>query len=159
MKTKRKFFPANTADIPALESWLEDMALEGLFPLSFNGYYAKFRQGEPQKMTYRIEVPKYVQAEPPKTMRETYEDFGWQFVCHMWQKYYLFSSAEECPIEPHTDPLVQSRQLEEAHQERACVRSPYGAQKKLSESRFYPAAAGTADGANQLYAVPLNLFR
>ncbi len=45
MKTKRKFFPANTADIPALESWLEDMALEGLFPLSFNGYYAKFRQG------------------------------------------------------------------------------------------------------------------
>ena len=117
MKTKRKFFPANTADIPALESWLEDMALEGLFPLSFNGYYAKFRQGEPQKMTYRIEVPKYVQAEPPKTMRDTYEDFGWQFVCHMWQKYYLFSSAEECPIEPHTDPLVQREQLEEAWQD------------------------------------------
>ena len=45
------------------------------------------------------------------------------------------------------------------NQERACVRRPYGAQKKLSESRFYPAAAGTADGANQLYALPLNLFR
>lgn len=98
MKTKRKFFPANTADIPALESWLEDMALEGLFPLSFNGYYAKFRQGEPQKMTYRIEVPKYVQAEPPKTMRETYEDFGWQFVCHMWQKYYLFPVQRNAPL-------------------------------------------------------------
>ncbi len=117
MNTKRKFFPANTADIPALESWLEDMALEGLFPLSFNGYYAKSRQEKPQKTTYRIEIPKYFEATPPKAMRETYEDFGWQFVCHMWQKYYLFSSAEECPIEPHTDPLVQAELLEEAHQD------------------------------------------
>lgn len=116
MKTKRKLFPGNTADIPALESWLEDLAQEGLFPLSFNGYYAKFREDVPQKMTYRIEVPKYYQAEPPKAMLETYEEFGWQFVCPMW-KYYLFASAEECPIEPHTDPFVQSELFEEAYRD------------------------------------------
>lgn len=116
MGIKRKLFPGNTADIPALESWLEDLAQEGLFPLSFNGYYAKFREGKPQKMAYRIEVPKYYQAEPPKAMRETYEEFGWQFVCSMWQ-YYLFASAEECPIEPHTDPLVQAELLEDAHRD------------------------------------------
>lgn len=117
MKTKRKFFPANTADIPALESWLEDLALEGLFPLSFNGYYAKFRQSKPQKMTFRIEIPKYFQGMPPKTMRETYEAFGWQFVCAMWQKYYLFACTEESPMEPHTDPLAQGELFQEAYQD------------------------------------------
>lgn len=69
-KYKRKLIPTNPMNIPAFESWLEDMAQEGLFLVSLNGYGGKFRQGEPKKMTYRLEIPKYFDTKPPKKMEE-----------------------------------------------------------------------------------------
>lgn len=70
MRYKRKSIPVALYDFAAFESWLEDMAQEGLFLVSLNGYGGKFRQGEPKKMTYRLEIPKYFDTKPPKKMEE-----------------------------------------------------------------------------------------
>lgn len=125
-KYKRKLIPTNPMNIPALESWLEDMAQEGLFLVSLNGYGGKFRQGEPKKMTYRLEIPKYFDTKPPKKMEEMYREFGWEFVCTYYQNGFLFANEAENPVELHTDPIAQSESIRDLYKEQrneviACI--------------------------------------
>lgn len=110
MKYKRKLAPACGFDLPAMESWLEDMALEGLFLDSFSGslMFARFLKGEPKKLTYRIDLKEYFDVLPPPKMREMYEEFGWKFVTHYRNKGYIFCTESENPTELHTDPIAQS---------------------------------------------------
>lgn len=97
MKYKRKLAPACGFDLPAMESWLEDMALEGLFLDSFSGslMFARFLKGEPKKLTYRIDLKEYFDVLPPPKMREMYEEFGWKFVTHYRNKGYIFETVKK----------------------------------------------------------------
>lgn len=118
MKTyKRKSIPISAYDLPAFESWLEDLAQEGLFLVSLNGYGGKFRQGEPKKMTYRVEIPKYFDRKPPKKMEEMYQEFGWEFICTYYQNGFIFASEAENPVELHTDPITQSEGVRDFYRE------------------------------------------
>lgn len=123
MKYKRKLAPACGFDLPAMESWLEDGAAEGLFLESFSNslVFARFRKGEPKKLTYRIDLKEYFDTLPPPKMREMYEEFGWEFVTHYRNKGYIFCTAQENPTELHTDPVAQS----------AGIRSIYESARKL----------------------------
>lgn len=131
-KYKRKLIPTNPMNIPALESWLQDMAENGYFLVSMGVYFAKFKTGEPQKLAYRIEpVPVedhgfYVNnirnafssskdekqslsiEEKNKRMVELYDEFGWELVCKMNALFYIFRGKEENAPELHTDPVAQS---------------------------------------------------
>ena len=46
MKYKRKLIPVNLMNIPAMESWLSDMAAEGFYLHSLGPYVAKFTEGD-----------------------------------------------------------------------------------------------------------------
>lgn len=132
MKYKRKLIPVNPMHIPALESWLSDLAAEGLYLHSLGPYRAKFTEGEPRKLAYRIEpIPVedhgfYVNnirnafapskdgkkpltvEERNRRMIELYDEFGWQYVCPMNQLFCVFRAKEEDTPEIHTDPVAQS---------------------------------------------------
>ncbi len=42
MHYKRRLIPVNLLDIPAVETWLADLAEKGLFLVSSGNYFAKF---------------------------------------------------------------------------------------------------------------------
>jgi len=132
MKYKRKLIPVNLMNIPAMESWLTDMAAEGLFLHSLGPYRAKFTEGEPKKLAYRIEpIPAedhgfYVNnirnafvsskdgkkaltvEEKNSRMIELYDEFGWQYIYPINQLFCVFRAKEENTPELHTDPVAQS---------------------------------------------------
>lgn len=99
MKYSRKIPPGIPFDFYAYEAWLEDLAQEGFFPVSFNSYWAKFRQDTPKKMKYRIEIPKYFNTTPPKALLEERQQQGWTFVAPYYQKGFLWCSAEENAVD------------------------------------------------------------
>lgn len=133
MKHKiRKLIPVDMMQIPALESWLSDLAEEGLFLVSFGSAFAKFEQREPQKLPYRIEpflvseasdliqtirsTAASTRGEPhPLTPEEKqeqmialYEECGWEYICKINQFFGVFRGKEEDAPEIHTDPVAQS---------------------------------------------------
>lgn len=131
-KYKRKLIPTNPMNIPALESWLEDMADKGYFLISIGVYWAKFEIGKPRRLAYRIEpIPvedhgfytnnirnAFASAkdgkqplsieEKNKRMIELYDEFGWESVCKINPLFYIFREKEENAPELHTDPVAQS---------------------------------------------------
>lgn len=113
----RRSVPTGAYDLPAFESWLADLAQEGLFLVSLNGYGGKFRRDVPKKMTYRVEIPKYFDTRPPKKMEEMYQEFGWEFICTYYQNGFIFASEAEEPVELHTDPITQSAGIRDFYKE------------------------------------------
>ncbi|MBQ9091437.1 MAG: DUF2812 domain-containing protein [Anaerotignum sp.] len=113
----RKSVPTSAYDLPAFESWLSDLAQEGLFLVSLNGYGGKFRRDVPKKMTYRVEIPKYFDTRPPKKMEEMYQEFGWEFICTYYQNGFIFASEADDPVELHTDPITQSEGIRDFYKE------------------------------------------
>ena len=140
MKYKRKLIPVNLMNIPAMESWLSDMAAEGFYLHSLGPHVAKFTEGEPRKLAYRIEpLPAedngfYVNnirnafaaekdgkkpltvEEKNRRMTELYDEFGWEQVCKLSQLFCIFRAKEEDTPELHTDPVAQSEAYERIYQ-------------------------------------------
>lgn len=140
MKYKRKRIPVNLMNIPAMESWLSDMVAEGYYLHSVGTYFAKFTEGEPRKLAYRIEpLPVedhgfYVNnirnafsaekdgkkpltvEEKNRRMTELYDEFGWEQVCKLSQLFCIFRAKEEDTPELHTDPVAQSEAYERIYQ-------------------------------------------
>ena len=140
MKYKRKLIPVNLMNIPAMESWLSDMVAEGYYLHSVGTYFAKFTEGEPRKLAYRIEpLPAedngfYVNnirnafsaekdgkkpltvEEKNRRMTELYDEFGWEQVCKLSQLFCIFRAKEEDTPELHTDPVAQSEAYERIYQ-------------------------------------------
>ena len=52
-KFVKKLIPFESCDIPAIQSWLEDMAAQGLFYVDCGFFCARFEKGEPKKRRYR----------------------------------------------------------------------------------------------------------
>ena len=64
MKMKRKMIPVDVYDIPAMQSYLSDMAAEGLF-LRKIATCGHFEEGEPRRVLYRME-PLMREEEKPR---------------------------------------------------------------------------------------------
>ncbi len=111
MTNSKKIFKIRMFDlwqIGECESWLSDMAKEGLI-LDKIGLFARFIQSEPQDIQYRIDVS--FEQELSDEDKEIYENTGWDYVT-TYGKFNVFSSPKSRNAEEiHTDLQEQSYTL------------------------------------------------
>ena len=114
---RRPPFPAY--DMEGIESWLEDLASDGLM-LDRDGYLfgvMQFQPGTPRKLKYRLEpIGKisflYLSDPPPPSEKRLslYRDFGWEYLGTFFD-FYIYRSMTENPVELNTDPTLQALAL------------------------------------------------
>lgn len=107
--------PCPDYDVEGIESWLGDMAADGLF-LSRDGFFvgfAIFEKGTPRVMRYRLDAaPKKASffsddTGPDEETASLSEACGWEYVTAHGQFLIYRTSDPEAP-ELHTDPQVQA---------------------------------------------------
>lgn len=90
------------------ESWLSDMASQGLYLKKFGRQFAYFEKDEPKQVKYRIDI---LNEEPSGEQLEIYDHCGWNLAANNG-KFYFFSSSEILKFtELHTDSAEQSYTL------------------------------------------------
>ena len=114
MKCIRKFTPVSPYDIQGLESWLQDLALQGLYLTRFQPLFSTFVQDTPRRVRYRVEFCKEADQDgPPQDLKDLYSDFGWDYMGRAWDSTLLiFRTRDSRAEEPHTDPPLQGELLE-----------------------------------------------
>lgn len=114
MKCIRKFTPVSPYDIQGLESWLQDLALQGLYLAWFRPLFSTFVQDTPRQVRYRVEFCKEADRDgPPQDLKDLYRDFGWDYMGRAWDSTLLiFRTRDSRAEEPHTDPPLQGELLE-----------------------------------------------
>ena len=114
MKCIRKFTPVSPYDIQGLESWLQDLALQGLYLAWFRPLFSTFVQDTPRQVRYRGEFCKEADRDgPPQDLKDLYRDFGWDYVGRAWDSTLLiFRTRDSRAEELHTDPPLQGELLE-----------------------------------------------
>ena len=113
IKRSHRLCPCNAMDMEGIQSWLEDLAMEGLLlerDSIFCGFWS-FEKTAPRKAQYRLEV---IQAKfledtdcPGEEMVETAEAMGWEYVTRYGQ-FYIYRSFDPQARPLHTDPAVQA---------------------------------------------------
>lgn len=82
-------------NVGSIESWLSDMALEGLLVSDIDKNRATFEQGERTKVEYRIKYLLFEIKEGETSISRTnliglFSNYGWQKVCSLetklWRK-------------------------------------------------------------------------
>ncbi len=111
--------PCPDWDVEGVESWLTDLADEGLL-LAEDGIWgrtAAFTRGEPRRMKYRLEAaPKTPSlwdengGNPDPEAVELGERYGWRYVAR-YGEFYIYRSADPSARELNTDPAVQALAL------------------------------------------------
>ena len=76
----KKLIPFESSDIPAIQSWLEDMAAQGLFYVDCGFFFARFERGEPKKLRYRLDFCDVSAGRIPEDKAELYERSTWSVV-------------------------------------------------------------------------------
>ena len=110
MKYVRKITPVSSADAEGLESWLEDMALQGLYLKKFRPLFCTFTPGPAKKTRYRLEPYRlHLDDDLPRSMLELYQDFGWDYVGTADSSMLIFATQDLDAPELHTDPELQSQ--------------------------------------------------
>lgn len=114
MKCIRKFTPVSPYDIQGLESWLQDLALQGLYLAWFRPLFSTFVQNTPRQVRYRVEFCKEADRDgPPQDLKDLYRDFSWDYVGRAWDSTLLiFRTRDSRAEELHTDPPLQGELLE-----------------------------------------------
>lgn len=114
-KYRYRIPPCPGYDIPAMESWLEDMAARGLH-LASNGFFwdtVAFEEGPPAKVRYRLEATATQKGlfsneyEPDSDVIELHRQMGWTYRARRDQFHIYVSSDPHAP-ELNTDPQVQA---------------------------------------------------
>ena len=113
----RKWAVVDAKDIARTETWLEDMAAQGLFFHDFSGWsilapgplwIVLFQKDTPRpERRYRLCPTRPQEAEPSQETLELYAQAGWQFLRYWGTScvsYYLFYSDDPAAPEPYTDP-------------------------------------------------------
>lgn len=110
MKYIRKITPVPLSDAEGLESWLEALALQGLYLKTFRPLFCTFIPGPAKKTRYRLE-PYRLRPEDglPCSMLELYRDFGWDYAGTANNAMLIFSTQDPEAPELHTDPALQSQ--------------------------------------------------
>lgn len=104
---RKRLIPVDVYDIPRMQSYLSDMAAEGLF-LKKIGSYAYFEEGQPRRLTYRLEPLMRNEMKPREDQIEHYKDYGWDYVCSIQNGFHIYSTEKSDFTELHTDPVIQS---------------------------------------------------
>ena len=102
--TVSKPIPCSLYDIQGLQSWLDEMALNGLFfhHLSHFNDQAYFETGEPRPVRYRLD-PADKDSRKGKEREEAYAQMGWSYVSRIGKRFYIFSSDDPEAPELYND--------------------------------------------------------
>lgn len=112
--------PCPAYDVEGTESWLTDLAAEGLI-LASDGFFCGvgiFERREPQTVKYRLEAaerPASVlggDAPPADEVVGISESLGWRYVTRRGD-FYIYASSEPGAREMNTDPAVQALAMAE----------------------------------------------
>ena len=116
----RRLIPFPPYDVESCESWLGEMAEEGLFLEHWGLTTARFRRGIPMTMRYRLTAARLtgsILAGPPLAPdaqeQSLYEDAGWRFICRQ-DEFFIYACKNPVAPELHTDPAVQAISLKMA---------------------------------------------
>ena len=120
-QTVRRLVPCPPYDVEACESWLQDMAEQGLMLERWTVIFeARFRRKTPRPVRYRLTAARLkgnVLFSPPGSPdageEELYEEAGWHFVCRQ-NEFYIYACDDPAAPELHTDPAVQALSLKMA---------------------------------------------
>ena len=110
--------PCPDYDVPAMESWLEEQAMQGLFLSKEDGFFlglACFEWGAPRRVRYRLDaIPKEKAfADFPENKQAAIalvEELGWEFVAE-WREFLIYRCDDANLPELNTDPAVQALSL------------------------------------------------
>ncbi len=114
-KTYYRLAPCSAYDVEGMESWLEDLAEQGLF-LTEDGFFCGFgffHKEEPRRAKYRLQASEVEGGffsdgdEPEAEQQEISEALGWEFVARRGE-FYIYRSVCEEVRELNTDPEVQA---------------------------------------------------
>lgn len=110
------YAPCPALDIEGLQTWLEDMSMEGylLKDCSKLGRKFHFYRIEPLNTRYRL-TPVSNKIEewnlrPDEEFISITDAFGWEHVCSYY-RLHIFRSFDEDAREIHTDPAVQAQSI------------------------------------------------
>lgn len=113
VQRSHRLCPCNPMDIEGIQSWLEDLALEGLIleqESVFFGFWS-FIKIAPQRVQYRLEVIRGGFMEdtdsPREEVVETAEAMGWEYVTK-YRSFYIYRSFDPIARPLNTDPAVQA---------------------------------------------------
>ena len=112
-----RFPPCPAYDMECFESWLEELASQGLVLEKdpFFGGFASFRKTTPTVIRYRLQ-PKPKQAgvfsksDPQQNAIDLAKDYGWTFLGE-YSDFFIFSTEDPTLPELDTDPRVQAMAL------------------------------------------------
>ncbi len=122
MKKVRRILPVSLYDIPGLESWLEEQAAQGLFPVRL-GRWAVFRTGAVPGTRFRLESWGDRGTEPAPEQLELYQRQGWEYALPVGRTYFLFYAQDPEAIELYTDYQSRGMSLERAQRQLRRVRA------------------------------------
>lgn len=111
MKKIRKFLPLSIYDIPGIESWLEEQANAGLFPVFLDGWAAFEHTGVPGTR-FRLEPWGKVGAAPSEEQLELYRQAGWEYALTVGRVYFLFYTTDRDAVELYSDHQSRGQSLE-----------------------------------------------
>ena len=107
--TVSEFRPSCLYDIAAMETWMEDLAKQGEYvSVITGGFRSQFTEGEPGSWRYRLEPVRRGEKEPDPERRETYREFGWEYVTTLKKWYHVWRTDDPAARELDTDPAVQA---------------------------------------------------
>lgn len=109
--------PCRSWDVEGIQTWLEDLAAEGLV-LEDDGYFwgmFSFLRTTPRRIVYRLEPvqrePSFFDNESPdEELVETSEQMGWKYLTR-YGMFYICCAEDPSAPELHTDPVVQTMAL------------------------------------------------
>lgn len=104
----KKFRSISIYEIGKSESYLSDMAKEGLFLTGMSRSFNYFEINAPADREYRIEFGEKVLG---REMRDMYKVSGWRYVCSFNGIHIFQAAASDTLVEIHTDPEEQSYTL------------------------------------------------
>lgn len=108
-KYVRKMIPCGSFDIERIESWLQDMAAEGLHQAYRKGVGC-FERGESKIVRYRVQPKKstYDDDIPDKSTRELFAEYGWDFVTELGS-FHVYRAEDPNARELNTEPGIQAQ--------------------------------------------------
>lgn len=126
MKDKKKIhrlLPYPSYDVESMQSWFEEMAMEG-WHLEKDGVFmgiVSFERGAKKQVRYRLEASLTSTSmwaenngEPHEETVELYEIYGWEYVTKCGD-FFIYRCEDEGVRELNTDPLVQELALKEVY--------------------------------------------
>ncbi|MFS0575066.1 DUF2812 domain-containing protein [Sporosarcina sp. 179-K 3D1 HS] len=113
-KTVLKLRPSDYWRIGKHESWLADLAAQGLHLKKMGSNFARFEKGEPRQTRYRIDVSIEQKMSPEQI--QLYAENGWEYVTKRGDFYVFSSPVERHAPELHTDPAEQAYTLKRLDQ-------------------------------------------